>query len=174
MVISLGLKRAISTVVRFPPIVLAPTFSHWTIGPIIKTCGIGRSQQLSISFRLTWANIFLNLIMIKVTKVLLYNPHNTQYTKWSHISVLVCVIGVPFLILIQFLDGCMCSLPCCSTCCQSKCFPVKKLTFLDVTDMDFVNEDIETAQPKIISGLDTVILLLFVTILIIINIISFH
>ena len=45
---------------------------------------------------------------------------------------------------------------------------------IEVTGSRLNQTDIETAQPKIISGLDTVILLLFVTILIIMNIISFH
>ena len=62
-------------------------------------------------------------------------------------------IGLIFLILIQFLDGCLCgcSPGCCASCCKSKCLPVKKLTFLDVKDMDskLAKEDIETVPSKI-------------------------
>ena len=67
-----------STIVAFPPIVLVSTFTYWTIGPISKTSDTeiqsichhtachffkdfnSTSYRLSVSFGLTWVNVFLS------------------------------------------------------------------------------------------------------------------
>ena len=143
---------------KFPAIVLISTFTCWTIGPTskISSCGFCRafncrSQKLAVSFGLTWANAFLTMsigIIGMNLKVPLQSGISSALLFWLLFS-----IGIIFLILIQFLNGCLCgcSPGCCSSCCKTKCLPVKKLTFLDVKDMDFqlTKEDIETVPSKI-------------------------
>ena len=138
---------------KFPAIVFVSTFTCWTIGPTSKTssCDFGRSQKLSVSFGLTWTNAFLTMsigIIGMNMKVPLKSGLSSALLFWLLLST-----GIIFLILIQFLDGCLCgcSPGCCASCCKSKCLPVKKLTFLDVKNMDskLTNEDIETVPSKI-------------------------
>ena len=151
-----------STIVAFPPIVLVSTFTYWTIGPISKTsdteiqsichhsvCGFckdfnSRSYRLSVSFGLTWVNVFLTLSFSVIWNRIAYCTDITR--AWFFLSA--TNFAVLFLILIQFLDGCI---SCSSSCCESKCFPVRKLTYLDVEDMDLqeTKEDIVTVPSKL-------------------------
>ena len=151
-----------STIVAFPPIVLVSTFTYWTIGPISKTsdteiqsichhsvCGFckdfnSRSYSLSVSFGLTWVNVFLTLSFSVIWNRIAYCTDITR--AWFFLSA--TNFAVLFLILIQFLDGCI---SCSSSCCESKCLPVRKLTYLDVEDMDLqvTNEDIVTVPSKL-------------------------
>ena len=151
-----------STIVAFPPIVLVSTFTYWTIGPISKTSDTeiqsichhtachffkdfnSTSYRLSVSFGLTWVNVFLTLSFSVIWNRIAYCTDLLGMTFFLSATN----IAVFFLILIQFLDGCI---SCSSSCCKSKCFPVRKLTYLDVEDMDLqeTKEDIVTVPSKL-------------------------
>ena len=133
-------------------------FSFWTIGPLRLSSFYkafnGKSQKLSISFWLSWANVLLTLLGLICTAI---------YTDRELIGVFmifsypVLSLSILTLVLIQFLDVCKNS---CSPCCQSNCFPVRKLTYLNVTDMDMelTREDVEIVKSKV-SFLDILLLM---------------
>ena len=64
---SCGLKGTVKTIIKFPPIILTPIFSTWTIGPVMSTksfCGsscCNGHQKLGVSICLTWINLLLTL-----------------------------------------------------------------------------------------------------------------
>ena len=63
---------------------------------------------------------------------------------WFFYFILLAIMIVMF---IQFVDKC--NLSCCCNCCSRNCFPVKKLTYLDVNNLDDNNtteEDIEMGK----------------------------
>ena len=67
VIMSIGLKGTLKTIIKFPPIILTPMFSIWTIGPIASTksvCGSScckSPQKLGVSIFLTWMNLLLTL-----------------------------------------------------------------------------------------------------------------
>ena len=111
-----------------------------------------KSQKLSISICLSWANVVLTLLgpIFTCIFVPLKNEKGRETlmitTLWISYPVFFFSIGT--LILIQFLDGCK---TYCSPCCQSNCFPVRKLTYLNITDMDMelTREDVEVVKSKV-------------------------
>ena len=133
-------------------------FSFWTIGPLqvspFYKAFNGKSQKLSISFWLSWANVLLTLLGTICTAI---------YTNWESISTAMVFsypmlsLSILTLVLIQFLDICKNS---CSPCCQTNCFPVQKFTYLNVTDMEMelTREDVEIVKSKV-SFLDILLLI---------------
>ena len=73
------------------------------------------------------------------------------------ISLILMIVGILFLILIQYLDRCKSH---CSLSCQNVCFNVKELTYLDVNKMDkeLTIQDVQPVQSKILS-LDILLLI---------------
>ena len=66
LIMSIGLKRTVKTIIKFPPIILTPIFSIWTIGPVMSkksVCGsscYNGHQKLGVSICLTWINLLLS------------------------------------------------------------------------------------------------------------------
>ena len=59
---SLGVKKAVSTIINHPALVLTPTFSFWRFGPVRADgcCAYQRKEsKICLSFRLTWVNTLL-------------------------------------------------------------------------------------------------------------------
>ena len=84
LIMSIGLKETMKTIIKFPPIILTPMFSIWTIGPVMSTksvcggiCGNGH-QKLGISICLTWINLFLTLASGFVYAITYHNIHNNN------------------------------------------------------------------------------------------------
>ena len=140
-------------------------FSFWTVGPLrlspFYKAFNGKSQILSISFWLSWANVLLTLLGPICT--IIFSPLGQEF-NFKKDLFLVYIISYPVLslsiltlVLIQFLDVCKNS---CSPCCQSNCFPVRKFTYLNVTDMDMelTREDVEIVKTKV-SFLDILLLI---------------
>ena len=137
-------------------------FSFWTIGPLqvspFYKAFNGKSQKLSISFWFSWANVLLTLLGPICT--LICTPNTSRSLSWKlheTLSYPILSLSILILVLIQFLDVCKNS---CSPCCQSNCFPVRKFTYLNVTDMDmeFTREDVEIVKSKV-SFLDILLLM---------------
>ena len=143
------------TIIKFPPIILTPIFSIWTIGPVMSkksVCGsscYNGHQKLGVSICLTWINLFLTL------------ASGFAYTIWFPLQCPQCflfaflaytcpcfAIAMIFLILLQCLDKCPgCCCPCLP-CCESNCYPVTQFTYLDVNNSDIIitQEQIELEQ----------------------------
>ena len=169
---SIGLKGTLETIIRFPPIILTPMFSIWTIGPrsVIAstksgclrfctcyctcycTCCCNSPQKLGVSTCLTWINLLVTLSSEIVFSIWLF-PQQQRFDNFIIVIFLLAfcpclVIAMIFLILLQCLDKCKgCCCPCLP-CCESNCYPVTQLTYLDVNDMDAIitQEDIELDQ----------------------------
>ena len=124
-----------------------------------------KAGKIKISFLSTWINILLTLsgsmifsrIIVGGKSGFNSNFFNTWVPEihvpdwidllinfWFFYFILVAIMIVMF---IQFVDKC--NFSCCCNCCSSNCFPVKKLTYLDVNNMDDNNtteEDIEIGK----------------------------
>ena len=147
MILSVGVKKALSATTKFPPIIFIPMFSFWTIGPPQLSSFNGKSQEMSISFLFSWANVLLTLLGPILTEICT-PKHSTSiflFTIWLYPMLYLSILT---LVLIQFLDICKNS---CSPCCQTNCFPVRKFTYLNVTDMDMelTKEDVEIVESKV-------------------------
>ena len=158
LIMSIGLKGTLKTIIKFPPIILTPIFSIWTIGPVMSTksvCGsscCNSHQKLGVSFCLTLINLLLTFTsgFVYVTWFVWHNFGNFGDFLLTYL-VMSCpflAIAMIFLILLQCLDKCPgCCCPCLS-CCKSNCYPVTQYTYLDVNNMGVIitQEDIELEQ----------------------------
>ena len=154
---SIGLKGTLKTIIKFPPIILTPIFSIWTIGPVMSTksvcsgsCNNGH-QKLGVSIHLTRINLLLTFASGLAYSYAIRHIMGTQRDLlffFLAISFPCLAIAMIFLILLQCLDkcpGCCCpSLPCC----ESNCYPVTQFTYLDVNNMDIIitQEEIQLDQ----------------------------
>ena len=156
---SSGLKGTVKTIIKFPPIILTPIFSIWTIGPIASTkslCGsscCNSPQKLGVSICLTWINLFLTLASGFI--YVIWHDEGSWENGPETINMIfyICccpclVFAMICLILLQCLDKCPgCCCPCIP-CCERNCYPVTQFTYLDVNNMDVVitQEEIELDQ----------------------------
>ena len=135
--LALGFRKATSTVIEYPGLVLTPVFSFWTFGAVKLS---GRSnpyrrseERICLSFRLTWINAVIQFCGMLV----LLAVHETWIrtcTPWTFADMEDCWLlfffVVSFLptfvfttichILIQTMDKC--SFWC--KCCKETCFPM--------------------------------------------------
>ena len=150
----LGLKGTVKTIIKFPAIILTPIFSIWTIGSVMSTksvCGsscCNNHQKLGISICLTWINLLLTFA--SGFAFVIWKDGKFQYNlDLLLLTLCPCLaIAMIFLILLQCLDKCS---GCCCPClpyCESNCYPVTQLTYLDVNNMDVIitQEEIEMDQ----------------------------
>ena len=152
LIMSIGLKGTVKTIIKFPAIILTPIFSIWTIGSVISTksvCGsscCNNHQKLGISICLTWINLLLTFA--SGFAFVIWKDDTFQYNlDLLLLTLCPCLaIAMIFLILLQCLDKC----PGCPglPCCDTYCYPVTEFTYLDVNDMDttFTQDDIELEQ----------------------------
>ena len=134
---------------NFPPIILTSIFSIWTIGPscwsTCSTCCCNSQQKLGVSFSITWMNLLLTIGCGLAYSIIFLDKEFVG----MDLNVLACVIlifgacygsSIIYLILLQCLDKCWspgCFSPCLH-CCDSYCYPVIELTYLDVNNMDSI------------------------------------
>ena len=119
---------------------MVPVFSHWTVGPIrspiicgkdnFKPLNYRRQKILSVSFWSTWANILISILSSIIFSAI-FDLKAWLYLYFYSSMTVIAILG---LIFIQYLD--QCKGRCCCFCCQSNCYDVKELTYLDVTDFD--------------------------------------
>ena len=151
---SIGIKKTLKTIVKFPPIIVTPMFSIWTIGPLTsgKSCCCRafncKSRNLGVSNWLTWVNLILS-----IASALAYSVWQDGGTfefpgSFGYFLIAFCpciLITLILLILLQCLDKCPdCGCPCLSYC-RKYCYPVTEYTYLDMKDMDalITQQDIE-------------------------------
>ena len=156
---SIGIKKTLKTIFKFPPIIVTPMFSIWTIGPLTsgKSCCCRafncKSRNLGVSNWLTWVNLMLTFAFALAYSIW----HDVGTFGFSHdgkifgsFLFIFCpflLLTLIFLILLQCLDKCpSCCCPCLS-CCKKYCYPVTEYTYLDMNDMDalITQQDIEMA-----------------------------
>ena len=158
LIMSIGLKKTMKTIYKFPPTILTPIFSIWTIGPVMSTksccsscctCCCNSHQKLGVSMCLTWINLLLTFVS-SLAYPIWYDDFERLFSSVSSIfpyfllAFCPCLaISMIFLILLQCLDKCP---GCCCPCLP--CYPVIEFTYLDVNDMDamITQEDIELDQ----------------------------
>ena len=164
LIMSCGLKGTVKTISKFPPFILTPIFSIWTIGPVMSKksfCGNNCNnahQKLGVSICLTWINLLLTLasgfahaIWNTVGEFWPESDFISKLSFFQIFSIFSCpclAIAMIFLILLQCLDKCPgCCCPCLP-CCKSNCYPVTQYTYLDVNNLDIIitQEDIELGQ----------------------------
>ena len=141
--LSLGIKKATTTVIAHPALVLTPVFSFWTFGPPTSggCCAYKKAEQrMNLSFRLTWINSLLTLcgtvgvVAIHETFISTYHPWDPYMDGWDSLFHFFLIGTLPLfalaaicLLLIQFLERCSC---CCCTCFKENCLPMtEKIVF---------------------------------------------
>ena len=120
---------------NFPAIILTSIFSIWTIGPSCCCSCCNSQQKLSVSFTLTWMNLLLTIGCGQAYFILfLTNGDNGWFNYIYDIFYILPVCGFTFILLIflQFCD----KLVVGSSCCDTYCYPVIELTYLDVNNLD--------------------------------------
>ena len=164
LIFSFGLKGTMKIIIKFPPIILTPMFSIWTIGPVMSkksVCGsscYNGHQRLGVSICLTWINLLLTFAsgftyVIWKNKGDLWSEYTrSEFTTFQFFSIFSCpclAIAMIFLILLQCLDKCPgCCCPCLP-CCKSNCYPVTQFTYLDVNNMDIIITQEELSWSKL-------------------------
>ena len=136
--LALGIKKATSTVIAHPALVLTPVFSFWTFGPRKSggCCAYKRAEPgICVSFRLTWFNTILTLfgmfgvVAIHDTFIIGTNPLPLSLLRWMfQILFLMFAPAAICLLLIQFLDKCAC---CCCRCFKENCLPMTEKIVYD-------------------------------------------
>ena len=145
--LSLGIKKATTTVIAHPALMLTPVFSFWTFGPPTSggCCAYKKAEpKIYLSFKLTWINSLLTLcgsfgvVAIYETVISIDPPWDLSYLDSgvaNSIFAYFLIITLPLfalaaicLLLIQFLDRCSC---CCCKCFKENCLPMTEKVVYD-------------------------------------------
>ena len=137
--LALGIRKATSTVIAHPALIMTPIFSFWTFGPVKSggCCAYRRSEpKICLSFRLTWFNAVLTFCGTFGLVVAYEAFIKTEYS-WSLNGVIspydpvlflfliaflpLFAFAVILLLLIQFMEKCSC---CCCCCSKDECYPM--------------------------------------------------
>ena len=113
MCASLGMRKAIKTVINFPAMILTPAFSYWVFGPIESSsscCKTTRTTRIGVSFLHSWINAVIT-IAGQATYVYLVSVDVVPYMYLG-----LQFISVLMLALIQLLERCD-----KDSCCPSSC-----------------------------------------------------
>ena len=121
---------------RFPGLVVIPTFTMWTIGPLDSgVCGrFFKSEKIGLSFPLTCINAVWAIIEVTIMNIIEYKNEDLD----TFIPAIVIFCGVIYLlplILLRFIKGC-CKCCKCHDCCSKHCCPLIKISYLDPNEMD--------------------------------------
>ena len=161
---ALGIRRATSTIINFPAIVLTPAFTFWTFGPISSssTCNIYKKNEskIHLSYRLTCINALFTTFMTVVLLACAWFVirHEENHYAWYEIKNLyiegfgfniygifflgtfilawaLAMFSVLSLVLVMCLGKCSrCPLPVCPDSCLP-CLPMRPKTEYDTTDI---------------------------------------
>ena len=138
---AMGLKNAYKVIVKYPAIVLTPTFSPWTIGPIgnsIKSrCGYSGIKSLRVSYFHTWVNIFITsagsiafiFLCLKWEDKILWDG-TLVIPAWIVFPIYLFG-GIGSMLLLILIDRCM---KCFCIQCQNNCFPATELVIYNAQD----------------------------------------
>ena len=143
---AIGLKNAYTVFLKYPAIVLTPTFSFWTIGPIDNCmnsrCGYSGIKSLRVSYFHTWVNIFITsagsiafiFMCLKWEDRILWDG-TIGIPGWIVFPIYIFG-GSGSMLLLILIDRCM---KCCCIHCQDNCFPATELVIYNA--QDDINED---------------------------------
>ena len=144
---TVGLKNAYKVFVKYPAIVLTPTFSVWTIGPINNSMNsrcecFGGIKSLKVSYFYTWVNIFITsagsiafiFLCLKWEDKILWDGA-IGIPGWIVFPIYIFG-GIGSMLLLILIDRCM---KCCCIHCQDNCFPATELVIYNA--QDDINED---------------------------------
>ena len=156
LVLTVGPRRALSTMKTYPAIVLTSCFSFFTVGPVAtaSSCSAhfnGERRKIRISFFHTWINVIITFAFMFImpsassmdfASLSVKNNHLLDIDDYDFLLRLISLTSVPILllggvlplILIQLLDKCQCC--CCNSCLTNNCLPIKNLAILDVDNVD--------------------------------------
>ena len=159
LILTVGPRRALSTMKTYPAIVLTSCFSFFTVGPVAtaSSCSAhfnGERRKIRISFFHTWINViitFAGLSMIpSASSINLYVENDLGVVSedfYSNLLLLISFTSVPVLvlggvlplILIQLLDRCQSC--CCTSCLRHNCLPIRNLAILDADHIDQIQTE---------------------------------
>ena len=143
---AIGFKNAYKVFVKYPAIVLTPTFSVWTIGPIgnsmISRCGYSGIKSIRVSYFHTWVNIFITcsgsiafiFLCLKWEDKIFWDG-TLGIPGWIVFPIYIFG-GVGSMLLLILIDKCK---KCCCLHCQEYCFPVTELLIYNA--QNDINED---------------------------------
>ena len=116
---ALGIRKATTTIIQFPAIVLTPAFTFWTFGPISSTsCCIYKKNEpmIYLSYRFTWINALLtSCITVGLLAYawfydyyrVMYEPEY-YYSACALVSLIWNQLSLITLAMIQCLGKCPC------------------------------------------------------------------
>ena len=158
LILTVGPRRALSTMKTYPAIVLTSCFSFFTVGPVAtaSSCSAhfnGERRKIRISFFHTWINVIITfafMFIMPSASSMDIDSYDANGNGRNEINIanyefllrLISLTSVPILllggvlplILIQLLDKCQSC--CCNSCLTNNCLPIKNLAILDVDNMD--------------------------------------
>ena len=125
---------------RFPGLVVIPTFTIWTIGPLDSgVCGrFFKSEKIGLSFPLTCINAvwaIIELIIMPIIYIIFIKHEDFVIVIVIATAIFGGVIYLLPLILLRFIKGC-CKCCKCHDCCSKHCCPLIKISYLDPNEMD--------------------------------------
>ena len=135
--LTLGFRKATSTLTIFPAIILTPVFSFWTFGPVSpKYCCIYKIKEpnIHLSYRLTWINAIFTSGMtggflaawfeFRYLGVPIYH-----HQEWQFACTFV-LISLLSLVLIQFLPKLFAF---CNKTFKDTCLPMRPKVIYDTS-----------------------------------------
>ena len=143
---ALGIRKATSTIIKFPAIVLTPAFTFWAFGPISSNaCCVYKREEpkIHLSYRFTWINAiftscttaglmayawFVNRDLIWGSRVA--NWVRGLYELLFYVGCALFPLSFLTLVLIQCLPKCS----CCP--CNENCLPMKPKVIYDTEKME--------------------------------------
>ena len=163
LILTVGPRRALSTMKTYPAIVLTSCFSFFTVGPVAtaSSCSAhfnGERRKIRISFFHTWINVIITfafMFIMPSASSMDFFRSGYDIDDYDFLLRLISLTSVPILllggvlplILIQLLDNCAC---CCSSCCLTNCYPIRVATQIHIDDIDQLQEvEAVTYQQKI-------------------------
>ena len=169
-------KSALYVIWKYPPIILTPMYSYWTIGPVqneFNTEGICyltyKGRKLIISFKHIWMNVFITTIGCSVNYYIFYAIMDLSLSEqdfirfynrgiiftmyiyhrdnWIFLAFLILLfLSIFLIVLIQFIDRYSKTL--CCNCFESNCLPMTKITILDVDNPHQLQEYLPKKYPN--------------------------
>ena len=120
MVCSVGFEKTFCDLLpKYPGLILIPTFSCFTFGPIdvkspMKCCDLSCQRSLGVSLTLTWLNMCTTIICVVLALI---------GKSQNYFASFALLLTIPFVLLYTCSLGIMqcCMKDCCSTTCCPCC-----------------------------------------------------
>ena len=145
-----GAKNALKVIVNFPGIYLISAFSFWMVGPKSERCCSFESEEIGISFCLTWFNVFLTIagsLIFLFTSGLLGVDFNLELMAFILLVITCLAFAVFSVIPFMLLD--QCTKCCCKSesCCMKNCYPAIEITYLPISYIDELELEVKFPIP---------------------------